>query len=148
MGRMYTVAHQGTFGTPAGDVLQIVAGATNPIILHSLVITGLTETDDSNEVVISRFATIGSGGTSLNANPLSVDDAADSATILGFNTTDASSTETILYREGMSILAGYQKIWTPEARPVIEATGNIVVRLATTWTNNPTLVVTCEFEEI
>ena len=148
MGRMYTVVHQGAFGTPAGDVLQIVAGATEAVILHSLVITGITETDDSNEVIISRFATIGSGGTALSANPLSLKTAADSATILGYNTTDATSTETILYREGMSILAGYQKIWTPEARPEIDPTGNIVVRFGIAWTTGPTLSVTCEFEEI
>jgi len=148
MSRMYTVVHQGTFGTPAGDLLQIVAGATETVILHSLVITGITETDDSNEVIISRFVTIGSGGSALSANPLSLKTAADSATILGFNTTDASSTETILYREGMSILAGYQKIWTPEARPVIDPTGNIVVRLSIAWTADPTLSITCEFEEV
>ncbi len=147
MGRMYTVVHQGAFGTPAGDLLQIVAGATEAIRLHSLVITGITETDDSNEVIISRFVTIGSGGTALNANPLSVKTAADSATILGFNTTDATGTETILYREGMSILAGYQKIWTPATQPDIDPTDNIVVRLGIAWTANPTISVTCEFEE-
>ncbi len=145
---MYTVVHQGAFGTPAGDLLQIVAGATEAIKLHALTITGITETDDSNEVIISRFATIGSGGSALNANPLSLKTAADSATILGFNTTDASSTETILHREGMSILAGFSKIWTPEMRPVIDPTGNIVIRLAVVWSADPTLSVTLEFEEI
>jgi len=147
MGRMYTVVHQGAFGTPAGDVLQIVAGATESVILHSLTITGITETDDSNEVIISRMSTDGSGGSALGANPLSLKDAADSATILGFNTTDASG-ETILYREGMSILAGYQKIWTPEMRPVIDPTDTLVVRFGIAWTTDPTLSVTCEFEEI
>ena len=148
MGRMYTVVHQGAFGTPAGDVLQIVAGATESVILHSLVITGITETDDSNEVIISRWTTAGSGGTALSANPLSLKTAADSATILGFNTVDATTSEVILYREGMSILAGYQKIWTPEARPEIDPLALIVVRFGIAWTADPTLSVTCEFEEI
>jgi hypothetical protein len=145
---MYTVVHTGAFGTPAGDLLQIVAGATETVILHSLAITGQTETDDSNTVIISRFATIGSGGAALDANPLSLKTGADSATILGFNTTDATSTETILYREGFSVLSGYQKIWTPEMRPEIDPTGNIVIRLGIAWTADPTLHVTCEFEEI
>jgi hypothetical protein len=145
---MYTVVHNGAFGTAAGDLLQIVAGTTETVILHSLAITGQTETDDSNEVIISRFSIDGSGGTALNANPLSVKDAADSATILGFPTTDASGTETILYREGFSVLSGYQKIWTPEMRPVIDPTDTLVVRLSIAWTADPTLSVTCEFEEI
>jgi hypothetical protein len=145
---MYTVVHNGAFGTPAGDVLQIVAGATETIILHSISITGQTETDDSNEAIISRFATTGSGGASKTANPLSLKTAAASPTILAFNTTDASSTETILYREGFSILSGFHKIWTPEMRPEIDPTTNIVVRLGIAWTADPTLSITCEFEEL
>ena len=53
MSRMYTVCDTTLFGTAAGDLLRFVAGATETIILHSVSITGQTETDDSNVVLMA-----------------------------------------------------------------------------------------------
>jgi len=149
MGRIYTVVDTGTaFGTPAGDILQIVCSSVKTIKIHSFVLTCQTETDDSTVITMSRFATIGSGGVSINANPIDPGDNGDSATILARNTTDASSTETRMWAEGMSILAGLQKIWTPETRPTIPPNGNLVFKSIVVLTTDVTFTTFVEFEEI
>ncbi len=148
MGRMYTVTGQIATWTAAGDIVEINAPATEIVILHSVQVTQSTsEVDDSTEIRISRFATSGSGGATPTANPMEVGDPAFGGTIEEANTTDASGTETELYSEGISLLAGFQKIWTPEMRPVIPPSGRIVVKTIVAVASI-TLNYVIEFEEV
>ena len=147
MGRIYS-AVASAVQTTAGDILSIEAPATGIIILHSISVSQSTsESDDSTEIDISRWATAGSGGGAVTPSPVQVGHAASGATVRSFDTTDASSTQTRLLSEGISLLAGFQKIWTPSARPVIPPSGRIVVSF-TLDISSVTLKVTAEFEEI
>ena len=149
MGRIYTAVDTGTlFGTAAGDILQIVAGSGQAIKLHSFSLTCQTELDDSTVITLSRFATIGSGGSTITAHGVDPGDAGDSATIQARNTTDASSTETRIWAEGMSVIAGIQKIWTPETRPIIDPSGNLVFSMIVALTTDVTFTTFLEFEEL
>ena len=49
--------------------------------------------------------------------------------------------------EGISMLAGFNKIWTPEMRPIIPISGRIVVKTIAA-VSSVTIVYTVEFEEI
>ena len=148
MGRMYTACNTAAFGTAAGDHIEITAGATESVVLHELVITGQTETDDSNVVIIELTDAAGSGATATNANPTDSKTSADSATVDFNNTVDSTGSKTELWREGMSILAGFHKIWTPETRIVVNPTEILLVRFSEVWTADPTLSTTVVFEEI
>ena len=52
-----------------------------------------------------------------------------------------------LYSEGISLLAGFQKIWTPDMRPIIPPSGRIVVKTITAVAS-VTINYVVEFEEI
>ena len=149
MGRMYAVVDTGTlFGTAAGDMIQIVAAADKPILIHSLEVSAQTETDDNAVLALSRWTNAGSGGVSLDAHPLVDEEVVDSATILGRNTDDANAGEERIWAAGMSLLAGITKIWTPETRPLIVGGGNLVLSTLNALTTDATFTVVIEFEEI
>lgn len=147
MGRIYYAYGSSTQST-AGDILAITAPSTGMVCLHEVsVANSSTETDDSTEIRISRFATAGSGGTNLSGGtPAQVGHATGGATVRVFDTTDASSTETILWREGISILAGWHKVWTPETRIWVPPSGNLVVKFVGDITSC-TMTVSAIFEE-
>ena len=147
MGRIYYAYGSSTQST-AGDILALTAPSTGMLCLHEVAIANSsTETDDSTEIRVSRFATAGSGGTSVTASPALVGTAASGATCRVFDTTDASSTETVLWREGISILAGWHKIWTPETRIWVPPSGNLVVKFVGDITSC-TMTVSAIFEEL
>ena len=147
MGRMYTAVASSTQAV-AGDIMEIAAPSDAIVVLHSVQVSmSDSETDDSTEIDISRWATSGSGGSTPTASPMELSDAAFAGAVEAFNTTDASSTQTKLYSEGISMLAGFQKIWTPEMRPIIPPSGIVVVKFTADITSI-TMKVTVEFEEI
>lgn len=148
MGRMYTITDTAVlFGTAVGDIMQIVAGSGKPIVIYSMAITCQTLVDDETVITLSRFATIGSGGASINAEPSVEGEQADAATILARNTVDATSTENRIFARGMSILAGIEKVWVPEMRPKIAAGGNLVLKSTVELQNSVIFTVDIEFEE-
>ena len=147
MGRMYTAVASSTQAV-AGDIMEISAPSDAIVILHSVQVSmSDSETDDSTEIDISRWATSGSGGSTITASPMELSDTAFAGAVEAFNITDASSTQTRLYSEGISMLAGFQKIWTPEMRPIIPPSGILVVKFTADITSI-TMKVTVEFEEI
>jgi len=146
MGRIYYAYGAATQST-AGDILALTAPSTGMLCLHEVAIANSnTETDDSTEINISRWATAGSGGTSVTPSPAMVGTAASGVTCRVFDTTDASSTQTVLWREGISILAGWHKIWTPETRIWVPPSGNLVVKCVGDITSC-TMTVSAIFEE-
>jgi len=147
MGRMYSARASSAQAT-AGDIISVEAPATGMAILHSVVVSqASSEVDDSTEIRISRFATVGSGGSVITASPVQVGHAASGVVVRAFDTVDASGTETELYSEGISLLAGFQKIWTPQARPLIPPSGRIVVKFIGDITS-VTMHVAVEYEEL
>jgi len=145
---MYTATGSLATWTAAGDIVEINAPADGIVIIHSVQVTQSTsETDDSTEIRISRFVTSGTGGATPTANPMEVGSPAFGGTIEEGSTVDASGTEAELYSEGISLLAGFQKIWTPDMRPIIPPSGRIVVKTIVAVTS-VTINYVVEFEEI
>jgi hypothetical protein len=147
MGRIYTVVASSTQAV-AGDILELVAPATGMFKLREVTVTqSNSETDDSTEIKISRRVTSGSGGGTPTPEPVNAGHAASAVVAETFNTTDASGTENILLREGISTLAGFHKIWMPDSRPAIPPSGRVVVSFVGDVTST-TMIVFAEFEEI
>ena len=145
---MYTATGSLATWTAAGDIVEINAPADGIVVIHSVQVTQSTsETDDSTEIRISRFSVSGTGGATPTANPMEVGTAAFGGTIEEGSTADASGTEAELYSEGISLLAGFQKIWTPDMRPIIPPSGRIVVKTITAVAS-VTINYVVEFEEI
>ena len=151
MGRVYTVADNiAAFGTAAGDVVEGIPGTNKPFFVHSITIGQQdSETSENLGIRISRMATSGSGGATVAANPLDPGDAADSATWEFANTTDASSTETVLSEDAFNVLSGYQYLPAPENRPFFPSGGaSFVVKIIDTPVANFDFQVTVVFEEL
>ena len=148
MGRMYTASGDIAAFATAGDIIEINASSNEVVKLYSVEVSqSTTEVDDSTEIRISRFATSGTGGGTPVASPSEVGDAAFGGTLEEASTVDASGTETILISRGISLLAGFSKIWLPEIRPVISPSARIVVKTIGDITS-VTLHWELEFEEI
>ena len=148
MDRMYTVVSKLAFGTPAGDLCRGVAGATEAVRIQSVTVTGITETDDSNEIVMGWATADSTGGTVATGVNTSPSKGAASSIVWTFNPTADATGLTYHWREGMSVLAGFSKIWTPGRGPVIDPTDTFFIAFTEAWTTDPTLITCIEYDEI
>ena len=137
MGRMFQATIDNAAAATQRDIVEVVAGAGVPIVIHEVLITTDIETDANEvqiELEISRRVgafTSGSGGATATAYALGVTGATeDSATVEVGNTTQATGgTNEILSNVYMNNRVGYHYLPTPEARPVIDATDAFVIAL-------------------
>lgn len=146
MGRIYYASGTKAM-TAAVDIAAFDTPATGMLCLHEIVITQTSLTaDDSCEIILSRHTTAGSGGTATTPRPALAGAAASGVTVRSFDTTPAAGTETELFREGFSVLAGFQKIWTPETRIWVPPSGFLVAK-SNVAIDSATIVWTAIFEE-
>lgn len=152
MGRLYTATFGNISQSASGDLMQIVCGADTVIEIHSIFFGQDDDVGDANadmgRVEIVRASVAGSGGSSINANPLDAGDAADSATILRHNSSAASGTVTTLETETFNWQSGWFFKPTPAEQPVISGQGILVIRLADTPVAAHITSMTIIFEEI
>ena len=129
MSRMYKVSVAPVAFTVAADLLQILAPTDAVVIVHSWEIWQTTELGDAAEEVLTLeevrgvgAVTSGSGGSTPTAQPVEDGETAFGGTTEASNTTrmaaGAGTLETI-DRHGWNVRIPYQKIYTPEERPVI-----------------------------
>ena len=148
MGRIYVASDSIAAFAGGGDIVEIEAPADGIVKLHDFSIhQSSTETDDSAAIELIRATTGGTGGGAITARPLEVGDAAFGGLVDEANSTAAAGTVTVLYRWGWSALAGLDKVWTPETRPVISPSGRLVLRMVGAITG-VTLDWSATFEEI
>ena len=149
MGRMYVLSNTLTTVTAAETMFEIGALTNTVLKIHRLGFTQSTsETDDSALVTYGTYTASGTG-TNIVANVEALDpgDAAFGGTAEDNHTVDISTGEIVLGREGISLLAGYQKIFLPEERPVVPGAGFFGFNLDSVITS-VTIVYECVFEEI
>lgn len=129
-----------------GDIIEVVAPADAVVRIHAVNVSGITETDDSTEIRLGKWTAAGTGGTTPTPNKVENGSRAFGGTLRLAATVDASGTETNSWAEGMSILAGFNKIWTPEMRPKLSPSERFVVNIVDALTSQ--VVIFCiEFEE-
>jgi len=152
MGRLYTAGFANVAQAAAGDLMQIVCGADKIITIHSIFYGQEDDVGDDNadmgRVQVVRASTAGSGGTSVDAEPLDAGDAADSATILRHNSSAAAGTVTVIETETFNWQAGWFFKPTPAEHPIISGQGVLVVRLENTPAASHQTSMTIVFEEL
>jgi hypothetical protein len=150
VGRIY-VATKNVAVTAAVDLFEIVSGSAAITVLHSLSIGQQTKiTAEQLNLTIKRGYTVsGSGGSSVTPGPILTLDSAFSGTVEAANTTRAGTgTAVELLNDAFDILAGWEKVWTPETRPVIVPSQRLIWGLETAPAASMTLAITAVFEEI
>ncbi len=149
MGRLYVLSNELTAFTAANTVVEIGAGTNTVLLIHRIKIgQSTTEADDSTKIEWGTYTATGTGTTVTTlAVPVDPGDSAYGGVAKDNHTADISTGEVILGREGISVLAGFEKIFLPEARPVIPGDGffGMHIRIAIT---SVTIVYEVTFEEI
>ena len=146
---MYVLSNTITSFTGAKTIAEIGTLTNTVVKIHRIKVGQSTsETDDSTLLEWGLYTASGTG-TPITANIEVLDpgDAAFGGTAEDNHTVDITTGEIILGREGISVLAGFEKIFLPDSRPIIPGGSffGITLRAAITAV---TLVYEIEFEEI
>lgn len=154
MGQMFTAQFNGVAVTAQQDFFEIVAPADGVVVIHELELSQSSDVGDAAEeglsiLLKSGATTSGSGGSTPTAIPIMLDGTAFAGTV-GANNTTKANTGTIVTHAAWNwnIRMPFQKLWTPETRPVVSPSRRMTVELATTPADSLTVSGTLTFELI
>jgi len=154
MGRMYSAAFSGQAETAQCDLLEIVAGSADVVLIHELGISQLADVSDAEEEMLllswmSGQTATGSGGNTTSIHPLMLGSVASGATVKDTNTTKASGGTIIThYNWYWNVRIPFQHIFTPETRPLLIPSRRATLELGTTPADELTLAGYIVFEEL
>ena len=149
MPRRYVLSNSITSFTGPKTVFEIGALSNTVLkIVRIKVSQSTTETDDSTLLTWGRYTASGTGNNVAgNVEAIDPGDSAFGGTAEDDHSADISTGEIILGREGISLLAGFEKIFLPESRIIIPGGGYFGLNVEAAITS-ATLVYECEFDEI
>lgn len=158
MGRKYTVQTNGVAVTAAQDLLEIVAPADAAVVVHEWAVFQTSDVGDAAEELL-RLETVrgvgavtsGSGGTTPTPQPVEDGDPAFGGTVEANNTTRmvaGSGSLDTLEQRGWNVRMEYNRIYTPEQRPVISPSNRWTLALPAAPADSLTVSVMAVFEEI
>lgn len=159
MGRMYTAAFKDTAVTAVQDLLEIAAPADAVVVIHSWFLVQKTEVGDTAEEMLLLTCnrgvgtvTSGSGGATVTPHPIADGDPAFGGVVERNNTTamvvGTGTLETDLEVHAWNVRVPYQRIYTPEERPVISPSNRWTLELETAPADSITMSGFVTFEEI
>lgn len=157
MGRRYTVLFSAVAVTVQQDFFEIVAPADAVVTIHDIDLSQTTELGDAAEeqlgLVLKRgvgAVTSGSGGTTPTPQPVEDGDPAFGGTTEANNTTKmvvGSGTLETLESWSWNIRIPFQKVFTPETRPIISPSNRATLELTNTPNDSITISGSITFEE-
>lgn len=159
MGRIHTGTFKSIAVTAAQDFFEIAAPTDAIVVIHDWTLSQSTEIGDAMEEMLVLTTnrgvgtvTSGSGGASVTPQPIQDGDAAFGGTVERNNTTimavGTGTLETDLEVHCWNVRVPYQKIYTPETRPVISPGNRWTLELESTPTDSITISGTITFEEV
>lgn len=163
LGRAYAVEFHNVTLTNAGgdqDLFYIKPAADKVCLIESIKLSNVGVAADAGDVQeelhrieiirLPATVTVGSGGNSMTPNPLSTNDAAAGFTARINDTTVATTSGTALYldSDGWNVRVPYAWPFIPEHRLIVANAQAIVVRLASTLTDDIVCNGTCIVREL
>ncbi|MCS6297179.1 MAG: hypothetical protein H8K09_13165 [Nitrospira sp.] len=154
MGRMFTGQFNGVAVTAQQDLFELVAPATAICVIHAIELEQTTEVGDAQEeglsiLLKSGATTSGSGGSTPSKVAAQVSDAASGATLEANNTTKATAGTIVTHNAwSWNVRMPFNKIFTPEMRPVVAPSRRLTLELGTTPADSITMNGTITWEEI
>lgn len=150
---VYSIPMNNVAVAAAQDLWHLKAGATRPIILHSITLNqkSLTAVEGKEIKLIRHTVTVtqGSGGSTPTPAPAGGGAAASGITAHMNDTTQASvGTLTQLYADVWNFLNGFLYMPAPEDRFVIDPGTGIIVALGTAPSASMSVSGAIVFEEI
>ena len=149
MPRRYVLSNTLTTVTAAETLLEIGALTNTVLSIVRIKLTQSTsETDDSALITWGTYTASGTGtDVKTKALPLDPGDAAFGGTAEDNHTADIATGEVILGQEGISLLAGMEKIFLPGSRIIVPGAGFFGLNLDSAVTS-VTMAYEIEFDEI
>jgi hypothetical protein len=154
MGRLYTAVFNNVAVSAVQDLFELVAPADSVVVLHDIHLSQNTDVGDAAEEVLrieltSGHTTSGSGGSSVTPVPVNFGDAAFGGTCEANNTTQASAGTIVTHAVwNWNIRVGFDKVFTPECRPVLSPSRRMCLELPAAPADAVTMSGTITFEEI
>ncbi len=154
MARIYTAQFTDVAVTALQDLFEIVAPADSIVVIHDVHFSQKTDVGDAAEEILniqftSGHTTSGSGGSSVTPVPAELQDSAFGGTCEANNTTQASAGTIVThYSWNWNIRVGFDKVWTPETRPVIAPSRRACFELTANPADSITMSGSVTFAEI
>lgn len=158
MGRIYTAQFTDVAVTAQQDLFELLAPTDGIVLVHDIHISQVSEVKDAEEEGLTLkmvrgvgTVTSGSGGTTPTAQPIQDGDTAFGGTVEANNTTKmvvGTGTLEQLAAWAWNVRMPFEKIFTPETRPVISPGNRLTLELATTPADSITMSGTITFEEV
>jgi hypothetical protein len=151
---MYTAVFNNVAVAAIQDLFELVAPADSIVVLHDIHLSQNTDVGDAAEEVLrieltSGQTTSGSGGSAVTPVPAQLQDSAFGGTCEANNTTQASAGTIVThYVWNWNIRVGFDKIFTPETRPVIAPSRRMCLELPAAPADSVTMSGSITFEEI
>lgn len=154
---MYVASFDAVAVSAAQDLISVQTDDDKVVIVHEAKFTQSSDAGDAESEQL-RFSlsrgvgyTAGSGGSSVNAQPLDAGDAADSATVRANDTTQATAgagSLTNLMATAEHVQAGWHYLPTPEMRPAVGGSSALIFALDAAPSDALTMSGYVIFEEI
>lgn len=158
MSRMYTAQFSAVAVTAAQDLFEVLAPTDAVVKIHDWLIMQTSDVGDAAEEILRLecvrgvgTVTSGSGGTTPTAQPVEDGDTAFGGTVEANNTTRmAVGTGTLetLPQYGWNVRQPYEKVYTPETRPVISPGNRWTLSLPVAPADSLTVTGSVTVEEI
>lgn len=154
MSRLYTAQFTDVAVSAIQDLFELVAPSDAVVIIHDLHISQKSDVGDAAEEILniqltSGHTTSGSGGSSVTPVPISFGDPAFGGTCEANNTTQAVSGTIVTHHSwDWNIRGPFDKIWTPETRPVVSPSRRMCVELPAAPADAITVSGCMTFEEL
>ena len=153
-GRMFTAVFNNVAVTAIQDLFELVAPSTGIVVLHDIHLSQNTDVGDAAEEILrieltSGHTTSGSGGSAVTPVDVDFGDPAFGGTCEANNTTQAvSGTIVTHYVWNWNIRGPFDKIFTPETRPILRPSRRMCIELPAAPADSITMSGSITFEEI
>jgi hypothetical protein len=158
MGRLHIAEFGDVAITAAQDFFEIGAASTGIIRIHEVAVFQTTDVGDAAEEILELefvrgdgTVTSGTGGSTVTPQPIDNGDTAPAATVEANNTTRMVVGTGVLDaygKIGWNVRIPFEKVWTPETRPIITPSDRWTFSLNDAPADSITCSGTVVFEEI
>lgn len=148
-GLLYSAGFEAISLTDAAqDIVFLATSSTVPIVVHEFNLSAADTTDVRARLRVLRRTTAGSGGTAVTARPLNSRNTVTAATTVTTIRTTTGTAGDVLEGHRWSLLVPFQRLYTPEARIYVPASGFLALELVAGSGATRTISGEVVFEEL
>jgi hypothetical protein len=130
MGLLYSASFENVSMTDAAqDIVFLQTSSAVPITIHEILVTSAVTTDVRARIAIVRRSTAGSAGTAITPRQLDERNSVAAVTTATYLRTTVGTVGNVLDADSWSLLVPFQRLYTPETRIRVAASGFLGLNL-------------------